>query len=350
MEIQYKRIEETHAVMMRLVVHRRADIQTELGKLSAAVPKEQAAGPPFCVFNFISSVVDGYDVTLGVPVVPEVESLVGSCQTVPAIDVLYVFHHGEPEKPGASISAVFAYADEHAIISDEFYREVYLGENDPGGPGVEIQFVIHDWNGRLAAGLERVLGAGPRETVMQGSETLAVESGVDERFQWVKGMLARLDGLASEHEKWDVISGCAHVFPQGQIDKLTGVFRQARAETDDPLQAVDAVIAFMEADAGWADGGTRAGYTVYSAKSPRDPEAYAKARNDLERRQAYCYCPLVRNRMDRGMPVDFCHCGSGWFRQQWEGATGKPVTIEIVKSVLRGDDHCEFAVHLSEEI
>ena len=92
------------------------------------------------------------------------------------------------------------------------------------------------------------------------------------------------------------------------------------------------------------------GDTIYAAKKPRDAKAHAEAQSDLERRQAYCYCPLVRTKMDQDMPLDFCNCGAGWFRQQWEGATGKPVTMEIVQSVLRGDEKCEFAVHLAKDI
>jgi len=59
---------------------------------------------------------------------------------------------------------------------------------------------------------------------------------------------------------------------------------------------------------------------------------------------------LVRSKLDQGMPVDFCNCGSGWFRQQWEGATGRPVRVDVLQSVLRGDEKCEFAIHLAEDL
>jgi predicted hydrocarbon binding protein len=53
--------------------------------------------------------------------------------------------------------------------------------------------------------------------------------------------------------------------------------------------------------------------------------------------------------MGQGMPTTFCYCGAGWYRQQWEGAMGRPVTVEIVKSVLRGDDACQFAIYLPQD-
>jgi predicted hydrocarbon binding protein len=49
------------------------------------------------------------------------------------------------------------------------------------------------------------------------------------------------------------------------------------------------------------------------------------------------------------MPPSFCYCGAGWYRRQWEGAIDRPVTIEIVKSILKGDDVCQFAIHLPHE-
>lgn len=348
MNITHKQYPATQAVTNRRNIQVRAEIQSALDEFTQEIPAPLIAGQPFCIFNFITSVKEGYDVTLGIPVTTEIENEQFKSEIIPEIEVLSIIHRDDPEKLGETIGKVFAYASQYAIISDEFYREVYLSEADPGGPGTEIQLVIHNWNAKLAAGLERVLGSEACETVMQGSHNLEIESGLEKRFNWVKGMLASLNGLADEHQKWDVISGCAHVFPQEQIDKLKTVFAETRARTDDPLQAIDAVIAFMDADPGWSEGGVRQGYTIYTAKKPRDPKAYADAQSDLERRQAYCFCPLLRTKMDQGMPLDFCNCGSGWFRQQWEGATGKPVTMEIVQSVLRGDEKCEFAVHFTE--
>lgn len=94
----------------------------------------------------------------------------------------------------------------------------------------------------------------------------------------------------------------------------------------------------MESDPGWGEERPlREGHVIYSAKNPRDPKGYENAKDDLERQRAYCFCPLVRNHMGQGMPIAFCYCGSGWYRQQWEGAIGRSVTVEIVKSILKGE-------------
>ena len=350
MSIVYKEYAPTLAATVRLVVQDRAEIQAQLEKLGQEIPADKTAGAPFCIFHFITSVQEGHDVTLGWPVTQVTETAHLQTQSIPERQVLSILHRGSPETIGESAGKLFAYANRYAIISDEFYREVYLDATHPDGPGVEIHFMIHDWNKKLSAGLKRVLGQETAQAVMAESETLEIESGVDARFEWVKGMLERLSSVADDDQRFDILSGCAHVFPVEQIAKLTAVFDETRACTGDPLQAVDAVIAFMDQDPGWGEGGRREGYTIYTAKNPRDPKAYAAAQTDLERRQAYCFCPLIRSKIDQGMPVDFCYCGSGWARQQWEGATGKPVRVEVLQSVLRGDEKCEFAVHLSRDI
>ena len=85
-------------------------------------------------------------------------------------------------------------------------------------------------------------------------------------------------------------------------------------------------------------------------KNPRDKQGYENATTDLERRKAYCFCPLIRDHMDREIPTTFCNCSSGWFRQQIEGAIGQPVHIEIAESLLKGHERCQFVIYLPENL
>ena len=120
------------------------------------------------------------------------------------------------------------------------------------------------------------------------------------------------------------------------------------ANHGDEHQALDAVIAFMDADPGWGTTPVREGNTLRIIKQPANRPAYEKAETHEERRRAYCFCPLIRDHLDDGISPTFCNCSSGWFRKQWEGATGKPVRVEIVRSLLKGHDACEFLVHIPE--
>ena len=134
------------------------------------------------------------------------------------MDVLSIVHRDSPEKLGETYGKLYGCAEKHGIISDEFCREVYSfdvthpgtapGEMPKDRPsrGVEVQFVIHQWNRRLAENAGRVLGEETKQVIMQGSDNLGIESSVDDRFRWVKGMVERMDDLADEGQKYDILS------------------------------------------------------------------------------------------------------------------------------------------------
>ena len=44
---------------------------------------------------------------------------------------------------------------------------------------------------------------------MEGSENLSIESSLDERFLWVKGVMEKLNNLANDDQKYDIVSSCA---------------------------------------------------------------------------------------------------------------------------------------------
>ena len=59
-----------------------------------------------------------------------------------------------------------------------------------------------------------------------------------------------------------------------------------------------------------------------------------------------CYCPAANYRP--GKPKDIqCYCTRATHQTIWEAALGKPVQIDILQSVRRGDPTCHFLVHLT---
>ena len=82
--------------------------------------------------------------------------------------------------------------------------------------------------------------------MLEGVDQLKLTGDKEARFRWVLGAVERLEDLAVEEQQYEILSRCAHVFPQNQIDKLGDVYQKAREGRGDGLEAVDAVIAFME--------------------------------------------------------------------------------------------------------
>jgi hypothetical protein len=56
---------------------------------------------------------------------------------------------------------------------------------------------------------------------------------------------------------------------------------------------------------------------------------------------APCACPLVKAGRT---PVEFCDCSGGWNQAAFSTVLGRPVSIVIEESVLRGGTRCSFRI------
>jgi predicted hydrocarbon binding protein len=56
---------------------------------------------------------------------------------------------------------------------------------------------------------------------------------------------------------------------------------------------------------------------------------------------APCGCPLVQAGRTA---AEFCDCSRGWTQAAYSTVLGKPVTVEIEESVLRGGKRCSFRI------
>ncbi|WP_371804451.1 hypothetical protein [Candidatus Lokiarchaeum ossiferum] len=94
--------------------------------------------------------------------------------------------------------------------------------------------------------------------------------------------------------------------------------------------------------------------TIVIKKGPYDTKGFINATTREEKRRSICHCPFVRESLiEAAQPIDpvFCNCSAGFEKAYWEiiFATS-PIQVEVKASILRGDDFCEFAVHIPEAI
>ena len=109
----------------------------------------------------------------------------------------------------------------------------------------------------------------------------------------------------------------------------------------------------MYTDDFWYEKPVRRGNVLYMRKNPYNPEGYQNGATPAERRKAYCHCPFVHPYLDEiptQLSPTFCFCGAGWYRRLWEGILGKPVKIEHVETLLRGNDQCTLTITLPLEL
>lgn len=206
------------------------------------------------------------------------------------------------------------------------------------------------WIKKLNDSLDQSMGETVRKEVMEGSEELKSRSSGDKKAKWVQCAMEKLDELVDEETRKNVLMSCSHVFPKTRLRPLKNRYKETGK--------IDAVLELMHKDRSW--GGlsyyeypTREGNTIYVTKIPFNPKKYDQSTDETEKKYHYCHCGLVKASIkapEIKISPSFCYCGAGWYKTLWEGVLDKPVQIEMLKSVIQGDDCCTFAVHLPLDI
>jgi hypothetical protein len=58
-----------------------------------------------------------------------------------------------------------------------------------------------------------------------------------------------------------------------------------------------------------------------------------------------CYCGSVSKTKEL-FSATYCNCSCGWYRQLFETLLGKPILVELISSIIQGDERCQFLIHI----
>jgi hypothetical protein len=58
-----------------------------------------------------------------------------------------------------------------------------------------------------------------------------------------------------------------------------------------------------------------------------------------------CFCGQVKATKAPFPNLTYCQCSAAFNRQYFSSVFNKPVTVEVIKSVITGDDSCQFEIH-----
>ena len=102
------------------------------------------------------------------------------------------------------------------------------------------------------------------------------------------------------------------------------------------------------------EGGIRKGNQVIITKIPYMTKQYLNETDEQKRKYYYCHCPWIREALKEKegklVPPVFCNCSAGYYKNYWEAVLERPVKVELLESILKGDDVCKFALNLPEEV
>ncbi len=104
---------------------------------------------------------------------------------------------------------------------------------------------------------------------------------------------------------------------------------------------------------GWGRAGYRVAERIIATNIPKSGFLvdYFTETGPAEKRRTYCHCPRARDGvgLEPALPEVYPYCGAGFYQGIWEEILGEPVRVEVLESVMSGDDTCKIAVHLPTE-
>lgn len=224
-----------------------------------------------------------------------------------------------------------------------------------------------NWLNKFSNSLDRVLGASKRDQVMQDSQDLSMESARMQVIAWSRLAMQRLDAVADESQRHEIMTGCACQYPPENLIGVRDLYQQT-GDLDVAHQMLQDIFEnFLREDLqleqslideiinrGWGLAGVRRGNTIIATKIPKSGNlrAYWNERDPEVKRAAYCHCPRVRallqpqQRTVEPISSTYCYCGAGFYKGIWETILNRPVKVQVLESVLQGDEVCKIAIHL----
>lgn len=220
------------------------------------------------------------------------------------------------------------------------------------------------WLVKFSRSLDRVVGTTVRNEIMAGHESLSDSSNREAIAQWSQIAMARLEERVAPGKRIEIMTGCSCQYPRENLQEIKERFGQTEdidlvlallqqkfvSFLKDDLNLSDAAIAEI-VDKGWGLAGCRDGDRIVATKIPKSAHImeYLRETDPVERRAIYCHCPRIRDSLKMGVPVSstYCYCGAGYYKGIWEEILQRPIEVELLTSVLMGDDVCSFAVHLA---
>ena len=363
--VQAKWVEPQTVAANRENVKDQNDVQLAIKRLREKVGPA-ATGAPICLF-LRHDPEKGFEVEIALPVRTGTSIDGVHIKELAGDHVLWARHSGSYTKTDGmaglreTAEKIWSFiAQRHLLAGDNPTRYVYLEGAETYGDHperyvTEIQISYHFpvWVESLEQGLTEHADADTARAVAAGADAVRHDFDAEKLRAWVLGTLDRLDeAIPCERTRACVLNGCAHHYPKIELMRMKAAYE----EEGDILRFIERLNrddALFPSRIYWRAGDPK--HIIYTEKlvPPWNREAYDRATDPVEKRYYGCFCSLVKEVIRTGEELSptFCNCSAGWFVQMWETILDtRPIRVDVVESVLRGDDQCVFAIHLPEEL
>ncbi len=225
------------------------------------------------------------------------------------------------------------------------------------------------WLSRFEETLDEYVGEELQEKIIAAGGPIKQTSSTVKKAAWTKCMMDCLEANVDEKTCKKILTNNLHFkSPKStSFKKLKRMYEKA-GNIDVVLQHMHAkwkkIIGdrygynspeykYVEAEPS-IEAGVREGNIVYVSKIPYQIKQFVEAKDDKTKRYHYCHCGWIRDSLkkpeEKQVSHTFCNCSGGWHKVPFEGIFEQTLEVDLVKSVLKGDDICTFAIHLPKEV
>jgi len=100
---------------------------------------------------------------------------------------------------------------------------------------------------------------------------------------------------------------------------------------------------------GMGMAGKLEGRAITAVKIPKEFHKYFQTDDPVKKRYHYCHCPRIREVLlseEEAVDSNYCYCGAGFYKDIWEFILQKPVQVELLETIMKGDDVCKIKIYL----
>ena len=167
--------------------------------------------------------------------------------------------------------------------------------------------------------VEQKLTGAARSELVQACEDYAGLTAPLQKARCIDGMMDVLDRGVDEKTRWAIMEACGR-----QCIGASTLEKARRLQHD--AQGLDVLLNRLNAahiGGGYLDLAEDGIHAAYNR----------------------CYCGSV-SKAKEPFSATYCHCSCGWLRQLFETVLEKQVEVELLSSIIQGDDRCRFLIHI----
>jgi len=223
---------------------------------------------------------------------------------------------------------------------------------------------VKSWINKLRKSIEEHIS---RNDLLENNIEISDSSDEREKSIWIKKALERLEKETTQAKCQSIMEKCSHVFPVDIYKHITEAYQNhkdinealdlrhklmvdlhKRAYKEGFWDVDEETIELIKQHRIVETGVLNDNGNIMVRKVPCASKEYHKAKNEEEKRYHYCHCYWLKYAIKNKIEISplICHCGGGHYKHFWENVLQKEVEIILTKSIIKGDNECEFIIKI----